>query len=147
VSGPIEDGGLSGSLIKVGHGTLTLSGLNNTYSGGTILEAGTLDLKAIGAAGTGGILAGPGKLKIENAALSHHVFGNDIDFFGKHSILDLSGLKFHTGATATYHEASHHLSVHSGSVRDTLTLLSPLGHHFGTASDGHGGTDVFLLNA
>ena len=48
VSGPIEDGGHNGgsgaSLVKVGPGTLKLSNAGNTYTGGTILEAGRLDL-------------------------------------------------------------------------------------------------------
>ena len=57
--GLIADGGIGGgsgaSLVKVGHGTLTLSHAGNTYSGGTTLEAGTLDLAAVGAAGPGAI--------------------------------------------------------------------------------------------
>jgi hypothetical protein len=61
-------------------------------------------------------------------------------------VLDLSGLHFHH-AKATYHAVTHDLTVHSGSVTDMLTLLSPHGTHFGTASDGHGGTDVFLIDA
>jgi autotransporter-associated beta strand protein len=55
VSGLITDGGLGGSLVKVGKGTLKLSGANNTYSGGTTLEARTLELAAVEAAGTGAI--------------------------------------------------------------------------------------------
>jgi autotransporter-associated beta strand protein len=145
-SGLIDDGGLGGGLVKVGHGKLTLSHAFNTYSGGTGLDAGTLDLAAVEAAGTGPIsFGGKATLAIENAALSVHVFGsNNIDFFGKHDFLDLTGLKFDPDATATYQKASHHLTVHSGHVTDTLTLLSPHGTHFTTASDGHGGTKVTL---
>ena len=55
VSGTIVDGGfgggIRGSLIKVGTGTLTLSG-TNTYSGGTTISAGTLQLGAGGATGS-----------------------------------------------------------------------------------------------
>jgi hypothetical protein len=77
-----------------------------------------------------------------------HVFGsNDINFFGNHDFIDLAGLHFHLGATATYHKASHHLTIHSGRVTDTLTLRSPHGTHFEAASDHHGGTDVFLVFA
>jgi autotransporter-associated beta strand protein len=150
VSGLIEDGGevggIGASLVKVGNGTLKLSGAGNTYSGGTTLEAGALDLAAVGAAGPGAIsFAGPATLTIENSALSAHHFGNPIDFFAKHDVLDLTGLKFHAGATAIYHKAAHTLTVHSGHVTDTLTLLSPLGAHFHAATDHHGGTDVFLV--
>jgi hypothetical protein len=78
-SGPIENGGLgggsTGSLVKKGHRTLTLSHAHNTYSCGTKLEAGGLDLAAVRAAGTGAItFAGTARLKIENGALSHHTF-------------------------------------------------------------------------
>ena len=143
-SGPIEGSG--GSLVKVGPGTLRLSHAGNSYSGGTTLVAGTLDVAAVGAVGPGAVtFAGHAKLEIENAALAAHVFGNAIDAFARHDILDLAGLKFHAGATATYHKANHHLTVHSGTVTDTLTLLSPHGHLFGTANDGHGGTDVLLF--
>jgi autotransporter-associated beta strand protein len=47
-------GATGGSLVKVGVGTLTLSGAN-TYSGGTLLEAGTLAVGSNAALGTGAL--------------------------------------------------------------------------------------------
>jgi outer membrane autotransporter protein len=47
-----ENGGTGGSLVKVGTGTLTLSGAN-TYTGGTALKQGRLDLGHSQALGTG----------------------------------------------------------------------------------------------
>lgn len=52
VSGSIT--GVGGSLTKVGTGTLTLSG-NNSYSGATTIEGGTVKLGADNALGTGGL--------------------------------------------------------------------------------------------
>jgi autotransporter-associated beta strand protein len=73
VSGLIDDGGFGGALVKTGLGKLTLSGSDNTYSGGTTVQQGILDLAAIRTAGTGPIIfAGGAKLQIENAALSGH---------------------------------------------------------------------------
>ena len=59
-------------------------------------------------------------------------------------MLDLTELKFHHGAKATYHKVTNLLTVHSGHVTDTLTLLPPHGTHFAVANDGHGGTMVTL---
>ena len=54
VDGTIEDGGSSGgsgaSLVKIGAGTLTLTGAN-TYTGGTIISGGALQLGNGGASG------------------------------------------------------------------------------------------------
>jgi autotransporter-associated beta strand protein len=147
VSGLIE--GLGGVLLKTGLDTLTLSHAGNTYSGGTILSGGTLDLDAVKAASTGDITFNtPSHLIVENAALSPgHVFENHILAFGKKDILDLSGLHFHKGASAKYHPATDVLMVHSGHATDRLTLVSPLGFDFHTANDHHGGTEVFLFFA
>ena len=51
VSGTINDGGaaggVGGSLVKVGTGTLTLTG-DNTYSGGTTISQGAISGEAAG---------------------------------------------------------------------------------------------------
>jgi autotransporter-associated beta strand protein len=156
VSGLIEDGGAGGGALAslvIRAGSLTLSHAFDTYSGGTTIERGALEVAAIGAAGTGPIsFESTGKakatLEIDNAALSGHIFAtNKIDLFGKHDVLDLTGLHFHAGATAKYHPATDVLAVRSGHVTDKLTLVSPHGTHFETASDHHGGTEVFLFFA
>jgi outer membrane autotransporter protein len=49
-----NSGATGGSLIKVGSGTLTLAG-NNTYTGGTALNAGTLAVGSNTALGTGAL--------------------------------------------------------------------------------------------
>ena len=111
-------------------------------------EAGTLDVAAVGAAGTDSIgFAGKATLKVDNAALSGHAFTNPIDFFAKHDMLDLIGLKFHHGASAKYHKATGLLTVHSGHVTDTLTLEPSflVGAHFRASNDRHGGTKVTVV--
>jgi autotransporter-associated beta strand protein len=102
VSGLIQDGGPGGGteaeLVKVGTRTLKLTHANNTYSLATILDAGTFDVAALGAAGPGLIvfdsfISGThSTLKIENAALSTHVFGNLIFNFAAGDKIDLHGL-------------------------------------------------------
>jgi autotransporter-associated beta strand protein len=149
VSGAIDDGGDGGSLLKVGKGVLTLSGADNTYSGGTTLRQGIVHLLSIGAAGSGAItFAGRAELNIANTALSHgHHFANVIHGFGNLDIIDLSGMPFTPDATATFDLATHRLTVHSNGGADTLTLAGPHGTNFTALSDGHGGTEVMLLHA
>jgi autotransporter-associated beta strand protein len=140
-----------GELIKIDDGVLTLSHSNNTYSGGTFLNGGTLDLAAMGAAGAGAIKfgnTGSEILKIEDAALSGHAFGNTIDSFGIHDVIDLPNLMFFKGATASYDSGTQKLTVTSGSVTDTLTLTNPgltslTG--FVANSDGASGTKIELV--
>jgi autotransporter-associated beta strand protein len=65
VSGVISDGGAGGALVKVGTGTLTLSG-TNTYTGATTVNAGTLEVdgsiapSSLLSVNTGGTLTGTG---------------------------------------------------------------------------------------
>ena len=138
-----------GGFTKIGAGKLVLR-TTDSYSGGTILKAGTLALKAHGAAGTGAItFRGAATLEVTNAALSGHALDNVIKFFDEHDVLDLTGLGFAIGAIVKFKEHKGNpgqLTVHSGHVTDTFTLLHPQGTHFVAASDGHGGTEITLAS-
>src|SRR4029077_1234583 len=137
-----------GSLEKIGGGKLTLSHAGNSFSGGVLLAGGVLDIAAVGAAGSGAIKFDPfikSTLKIENAALSAHVFGTEIDGFRAGHTIDLVGLKFVPHAKATYDSGTHVLTVKSGHVTDKLTLDLASGATFKATDDGHGGTKVVLV--
>ncbi|KXV05607.1 hypothetical protein AD930_10700, partial [Acetobacter malorum] len=54
VSGAITDGGTPGHLIKAGAGTLILTG-TDTYTGGTDIQSGTLEVTNPAALGTGAV--------------------------------------------------------------------------------------------
>jgi autotransporter-associated beta strand protein len=133
-------------LVKSGLGTLVLSA-DNDYSGGTILKAGTLEVA--GALGRGPLtFVGRATLKIDNDALidlfGDIFFGTEIRSFGQGDTVDLTGLRFHHRASATYNTTTGGLSVHSGSLTFGLGLQSPGGTRFVVANDGHGGTAVKL---
>jgi autotransporter-associated beta strand protein len=97
VSGVIADGGASGgaggALVKVGTGTLTLTG-SNTYSGGTTINAGTLAIAADGnlGAATGALTFGGGTLQFlagfsTSRAATLNTGGGTIDTNGNHDTL------------------------------------------------------------
>lgn len=146
VSGLLTDNNTGAKLVKFGTGTLTLAHDHNHFSSAEI-DAGTLDIAALSAAGLGEITfappsAGNETLKLENAALSHHDFNSNqiVDFGLAHEAIDLAGLKFVAGAKATLD--SNVLTVKSGGVKDTLTLVSAQTDEFKAVNDGHGGTKI-----
>lgn len=62
-----------GALIRSGTGILTLSGVNNNYTGGTTISSGTLDVGANGSAlggASGSLTMTGGTLKISNAQVA-----------------------------------------------------------------------------
>ena len=116
----------AGTLVKQGSGTLTLSGSSN-FSGGTTLESGgTLNLAASSAAGSGAISFGTGfgTLAIQSAAFTNgSTFGNTIGNFTAGNLIDLTGLAYASGASASVSGST--LKVISNGVTDALTLSSP----------------------
>jgi len=69
-SGAIGDSGSGYSLTKNGSGGLTLSGAN-TYTGGTTLNAGTLNINTIGVAATSGPLGNGGTFTINGGTIDN----------------------------------------------------------------------------
>lgn len=84
-------GALSGpiTLLKAGAGTLTL-GVNNSYTGGTLITGGTVSLNTVGAAGSGNITASNGNLTL-NSVGGPATTANNLIFSGPATLTVTSG--------------------------------------------------------
>ena len=132
--------GGTGSLIIDGAGMVSL-GASNSFTGGVSLVAGTLSLGAVQAAGTGTITFGGGVLQLGNAALSGSRFGNTIAGFSTGETIDLTGLAYASGASASVNNGT--VSVRSGSTTDLLTVIGVAnGMEFELAADSGTGTQL-----
>ena len=70
ITGVIANGTGTGSLAYSGTGSLTLSGAS-TYTGGTILNSGTLNINGVGVAGTSGPLGNGGAFTINGGTINN----------------------------------------------------------------------------
>jgi outer membrane autotransporter protein len=154
VSGVIQDGGSAGgtggSLVKVGTGTLTLTGAN-TYSGGTTISAGTLQL---GNGGTAGSIAGN---VIDNAVLAFDrsdavTFGGAISGTGSVTQIGsgttiLSGTNTYSGGTTVSAGTLQAGSATGFSPNSEFTVNSILDlHGFNSTVGSLSGTGTVLNN-
>jgi hypothetical protein len=132
----------AGMLVMDGPGVLDLTA-TNTFTGGVTLEAGTLELAAAGAAGTGAITfaaaGGAAMLEIGAAALPANgaTFANTLAGFGAGDSLDLTGVAFAAGATARI--ADGVLTVKSGAETLAFDLTSAGTKTAYAYADGSGG--------
>src|SRR5712671_1124372 len=139
-------GSISGSGVvqQVGIGTTVLDG-HNSYTGGTEIVSGTLDVVVTDSAGTGAITldAGAQTLRIEQSALSAGHFANTIAGFACVDTIDLAGIGLAASATLGPNNV---LTVSGGSSGPVTLQLDPgqsfAGDVFKVTSDGAGGTNV-----
>ena len=140
--------GLGAELVKTGAGALVLdpAGGPSTYTSGTTIDGGTLELAAQGAAGTGAItFNGAETLQIDAAAqpASGGTFANAIADFGAGDTIDLRGFALATGAgQETLGFAGNSLTIGNGVASETLTLAGALPSAVLAEGDGNGGTDL-----
>ena len=135
-------------LVINGGGTLRLTGINTFAGGSTISGGATLDLGASSAGGFGAITFAASSsdwLLIENAALSSGHLSNTVSGFVAGDVIDLSGLAFQAGASASI--VSNTLSVVSNGVTDTVSL-SGQGTNLGlvVVQDAGTGSEVVTTN-
>ncbi|HAU6747092.1 TPA: autotransporter outer membrane beta-barrel domain-containing protein [Salmonella enterica subsp. enterica serovar Godesberg] len=145
--------GGTGSVVKSGDETLTLSGANS-YTGGTTISGGTLVATNVDALGTGDVT--------DNATLELNTggdFTNNISGSGQvvksgDKTLTLSGINSYTGGTTISGGtlvASNVDALGSGDVTDNATLELNTGGTFDNAISGSGqvvksGDDVLTLS-
>ncbi|WP_336489083.1 carbohydrate-binding domain-containing protein, partial [Methylobacterium nigriterrae] len=155
LAGRIVDmaGEAAGIVEKTGDGLLVLSAAN-TYSGGTHLHGGELELASLGAAGTGAITFDPGAaatLSLTASALQGtgtHDLANAITGFSTGHRIDLLGVG--AARDAVFDDSRGLLTIHAadGATLATLHLAGSYGDRiFGVTSDGRGGTAVTVGDA
>ena len=121
----------------------------NSYTGGTLLDGGTLHLVAKNAAGTGAITFGDGgqTLALSNTfattAPNTYKFENQVVSFGKGDIIDLENV-FAGGARVLYDPGTGLLKVFSLGQIYELTILKPTSIDFQIEADSGGDAQIVL---
>ena len=139
--GAIVDGSAEGSLVIDGAGDVELTGAN-TFTGGTTLDSGTLELGANDAAGSGAITFGSASALLQlDATLTSGAtaFANTLTNIVVGDQIDLDGLQFASGATTATVSGST-LTVTNGTATETFTLSNSATLNFEAAKDSAGGT-------
>jgi autotransporter-associated beta strand protein len=135
-----------GTVKQLGSGTTVLSG-HSSFTGGTQIVAGTLELEAADAAGTGDVSFDAGTLRLDPSALSNGHFANTIDGFAGDDTIDLAAIGLATSAVL----GPNNVLTVSGGAGGPITLqLDPhqdfFADVFKVSSDGNGGTNVVVTS-
>jgi fibronectin-binding autotransporter adhesin len=136
----------TGKIVQSGTGTLRLT-TTNSFAGGSDINAGTLDIAAAGAVGTGQINfnAGAQTLALESAAFSAGNFANILTGFAAEDTIDLVGISASSaslggGNVLSITTTGGTRTVHLDAAQSFAELM------FQTSSDGAGGTLLKLVS-
>lgn len=137
----------SGLIVEDGPGALVLSGAADAFTGEAVISGGALELASACGLGAGEIDFAPTSkvttLKIDAAdqPVSGSTFSTTlVDFESSTARVDLAGLTFTPGATATLSGTT--LTIHDGAYTAAFTLSGDAASKYVVASDGDGGTLV-----
>ena len=141
-------GALSGSglVVDANGEDLVLSGSGAGFSGGAVIKGGTIELATSGAIGAGYVqfvapATGSAVLQIDaaDAPGAGGTFANEIfDFSGANEDIDLRGVAFVAGATATVSGGT--LVLSDGGATYRFKLAGSIAGAYPVLSDGDGGT-------
>jgi hypothetical protein len=146
ISGAIADqggNGGAGALQIQGAGTVKLAAVN-TYTGGTTIDSGVLEIAAGASAGSGAIaFGGTAILRLDATPVSGATYADALTNIADGDQLDLRGLAYAPGATAVFSGST--LTVSSGGTTEKFTLDDPGTGFFSVTSDGNGATPGTLV--
>ena len=136
----------AGQLVESGGGDLLISGKGSVFDGQVLISGGTVEMATSGALGDGYIqfvppATGSAVLQIDAAAAppAGTLFANVIsNFNGAHEDIDLTGIPFLAGASATYNAGE--LTLIDGANAYYFELEGTTAGAYPVLSDGHGGT-------
>jgi hypothetical protein len=131
----------TGSVIINGPGLVDLTA-DNTYSGGTDINAGMLEIGALGSIGAGAITFGAPEvtLRIDAVPGSGSTYQNTLDGLTGGDIIDLDNVRFVAGATATISGST--LTVVDGDFSENFSLGAGNATAALVTPDLNGGTQV-----
>lgn len=135
-SGTISDGTPGMTLTKTGGGTQILSG-SNTYSGTTMIAAGTL------AMGASDVIADSSNIIIGNATMSVSTFTDQV---GTLDITDSATIDLAAGGALAFADSSS-IDWAGGTLEITGTFASGSSLRFGTDNNGLTLTQLALISA
>src|SRR5579862_4934711 len=143
IDGAIANGTSATQIIKAGAGILVLRG-NNTFSGGIILNAGTLSINAQGTSTTNSAL-GTGPLVINGGGISYITGLGNLSLTTKNPVTINSDFTYtSSGSTLNLSGGATTLGNAAGTSR-TITFLSPYGDlALGAISNGTTANSLIL---